>query len=352
MSSRTPRGRQAVRAAARIHDHLTCLPPRPGWAELPEESWDEAIRVTSRLRYALARGWHTAARTLLVDLDYLARQMGRELAQFQSNLPQSILPEHVARSHEIAADLAALTDEFSEVAIDLAEKSISVVTEPVELEGHVLGSFRIVLYWPDIGRKQAYEVIAEEPCRAAENEEVTHPHVQGGRLCEGQGTVPIRSALTEGRILDFFLLVSRVLDTYNAGSAHVPLERWSGVPCRDCGRIMPSDDHGACEACEDPLCDDCSRNCQGCQSVCCSDCLCDCASCAEPYCGSCLTPSGDNRLLCESCHQQQGQQENSHDQLQTSPADPAHYGPGDESCSPTAPLAPDPVRLGQADFLP
>jgi hypothetical protein len=205
-----------------------------------------------------------------------------------------------------------------------------------------------VLRWTDIGRKQAYEVIAEEPCCAAENEEVTHPHVQSGRLCEGQGAVAIRSALTEGRILDFFLLVSRVLDTYNAGSAHVPLDRWSGVPCRDCGLIMPSDDHGLCEACEGPLCGDCSASCQGCQSATCRECLCDCTSCGQAFCGGCLTPT----QLCETCLQQQQQEENSHDLLQTSAADCAASGPDRETGSPAAPPATDSVCLGQADLLP
>src|SRR5205823_2635947 len=172
---------------------------------------------------------------------YTLRLLQRELELFQRELPSSLSTEHVAPCREIAADLMALDGEFSEVCLDLAEPSVSVLTDPIELEGVALGCFRIVLGWKNLGQTRPYEVIAEQPSPAAEHEEVTHPHLQGGQLCEGEGAASIQAALREGRILDFFTIVQQILNTYNAASAHVPLDRWSGVPCRACGYMMSLD---------------------------------------------------------------------------------------------------------------
>ena len=347
--------RQAARAAAQIHDQLTRLNSSNHWTELPQEPWDEAVRIARRLRFALARGWNTAARTLLLDLDYMTRQICRELTQFQSNLPQTAVPENVSRVHEIAADLVALFHEFPEVRFDAQQKTVSVVTEPIELEGVALGRFQIVLSWPDIGSKQSYEVVALDPCCAAEDEAVSHPHVQGQRLCEGEGSSPIRTALAEGRILDFFMLVHRVLETYNAGSAYVPLDRWAGVPCRECGWMMPAGGHGCCDECESPLCSDCSTSCQGCDKFLCRECLSDCPECGQSYCGNCLSPSGrPQQLVCDSCLMNQSfeSQENQNDVCSSPATDRASANsPAETIASGAAPTA-DPLCLGQASVPP
>jgi hypothetical protein len=64
---------------------------------------------------------------------------------------------------------------------------------------------------------------------------VTHPHVCNGQLCEGDGAAPIKAALGSGRLLDFFVLVGQILETYNDASAHVTLDNWEGRSCNDCG---------------------------------------------------------------------------------------------------------------------
>jgi hypothetical protein len=144
-------------------------------------------------------------------------------------LPSAVKPTRLAPPSEIAADLAALGGEFPEVALDLAERNVSVVTEPIELEGIALGRFRICLYWLQLYQTRAYEVIALEPTPASENDAVTHPHVYDKLLCPGEGALPIQAALAEGRMWDFFTLVNQILQTYNAGSAHIPLNRWAGT---------------------------------------------------------------------------------------------------------------------------
>jgi hypothetical protein len=249
----------------------------------------------------------------------------------------------------------ALFQEFPEVDFDSPQKTVSVVTEPIELEGVALGRFRIELSWPDIGRGQAYEVVALEPCCAAENEEVTHPHVQGQRLCEGEGSTAIRAALTEGRILDFFVLVNRILETYNAGSAFVSLDRWSGIPCRDCGWMMPSDGHACCDECENPLCSDCSASCQGCGKFLCRECWSDCTECGQSYCGGCLSPSPRTKqLCCETCLQTLSPepQDHHHAILCSSAADGSPARSPTETVVSRAAIAADTLRLGQTPFPP
>jgi hypothetical protein len=148
-----------------------------------------------------------------------------------------------------------------------------------------------------VGQSRAYRVIAVRPCPAAGNDEVTHPHVRDETLCEGDGSVPIRAALSQGRLLDFFILVNQILQTYNPDSAHVLLDRWDGISCRDCGWRMPRDEHGLCDRCEEPLCSDCSTHCQGCDRFICSGCVSECSDCGEHLCAQCLvTPANLTRL--------------------------------------------------------
>jgi len=54
-------------------------------------------------------------------------------------------------------------------------------------------------------------------------------------LCEGEGRGPIQKAIRQGRFYDLFVLINQILQTYNGDSAYVPLSRWEGSSCPDCG---------------------------------------------------------------------------------------------------------------------
>lgn len=138
------------------------------------------------------------------------------------------------------------------------EHTVSAVTEEIVLEGVDLGRFEIALKWDKLGCSQPYAVIALDPNPAASSSDTTHPHVQDGSLCEGDGRMPIRQALRQGRLLDFFIMVRQVLETYNAASAYVSLDQWHGIDCHDCGRLVAGDDRYTCERCEVDVCGDCS----------------------------------------------------------------------------------------------
>ena len=62
-------------------------------------------------------------------------------------LPRSTATARSATAHDIYQDLVALRQEFEELDYDLRERRLSVVTEPIVLEGVYLGPFEIRLQW-------------------------------------------------------------------------------------------------------------------------------------------------------------------------------------------------------------
>jgi hypothetical protein len=223
--------------------------------------WQELATCAERLQVVLERGWYVAGQQVLDDLVYVTRRLERELEAFRQQLPATLQSAKASNPGEIMKELSALQAEFDDVELDPQERTLCVTIGPIELEGVYLGGFRVNLYWEMIGRSRAYVVEALDPCLAEGTEDVTHPHVRDGMLCEGDGTAPIKAALSQGRFFDFFTLVRQILETYNAESAHVTLDKWDGVTCRDCGNRMSREEHGICEPCEDPLCSDCSLHC-------------------------------------------------------------------------------------------
>jgi hypothetical protein len=332
------------RAALQIHGHISSASLATELAALPEQDWEELRRISARLQYVTARRWRTASQRVIEDLDYSIARFTKELERVRQQLPSKLFV--IATPREILADLATLEEEFEELTLDLKERSLSARTEPIELDGLYLGPFQIVLHWDQIQRR-AYEVIATDPCPAEGSEDVVHPHVRDGLLCEGEGAASIKAALAQGRLLDFFTLVRQILRTYNAESAYVALDRWHGVNCRDCGFRMPLDEHGNCERCNDPLCSDCSTHCQSCDCYVCSGCSRECAECGYYFCVNCVTrQSGSNRLLCESCLQ--NQEDDADESDKESPADdPPAESLGNEESSSLASAPTDSVRLGE-----
>jgi hypothetical protein len=205
-------------------------------------------------------------------------------------------------------DLRQLGEEFEGLEAECRRKTLTVTTEPIELAGVRLGPFAVRLRWDRLASgsvEDCFAVEALEPHPAAPNAEVTHPHVNGTHLCAGAAAGPIRRALDQGRLADAFLLVGRVLSTYNPASAYVPLDRWCGLACGDCGHSTPEDESGVCEGCGDDLCSDCTRFCTGCHSTRCGGCLTDCDGCSEPYCARCLPPSeGPDGACCPGCKEE------------------------------------------------
>jgi hypothetical protein len=315
--------RLAVRAAIKIHERLVSPTASNQQLMLPDEIWNELRRAANRLRLVRQRGWRAACEALIRELDYLAGRLIWQMQLLRDNLPTACNSQVVSCASQIAADLVALAEEFEQFEIDLKRQSISVTTAPIRLEDVYMGPFRIVLAWDRIGSTSAYEVIAQEPHCAQQQDDVTHPHVQSQQLCEGEGAAAIKAALTSGRLFDFFVLVRQILMTYNPASAHVPLDDWDGgSSCSGCGCSIRGDDIYVCDRCGHESCSDCSFGCHACGNSVCSDCSADCAECDQRFCLRCLLPAKEiHRYVCSQCLNNQSQDEP--DETEPSPPPPA-----------------------------
>jgi len=164
---------------------------------------------------------------------------------------------HVPSLRDLFPEVVQAREEFGELQYDRKEQTLSVVTEPIELEGVYLGDFQVELHLPTLGEGRltgAYRVTALDPHPASCDDSVTHPHVRDERLCSGEATAAIHQALASGRICDFFMLVRSVLTNYNSGSPYVALDAWDGIPCYDCGYRVGADEVYFCSGCEHDFC--------------------------------------------------------------------------------------------------
>ncbi|QDU92335.1 hypothetical protein [Lignipirellula cremea] len=292
--------RLLFRAAASIYEQLLELEPPPD-STLPDRRWEECVRLSRLMQKAEDRGWRNARQKLREPLAVKLRCLNARINETLSDLapkPKSLPP----CQRRIYEDLAALEQEFSSVELNLQQRQLKVATNPIELQGIYLGPFSIELDWTDLGDRARYDVVALDPHPAGVSDETTHPHVQNQELCEGAGHRPIQLALQQGRLFDFFLIVRQVLETYNSGSAYIPLARWQGVECRDCSEIVLEDEGVLCECCDTQLCNDCSRSCRVCGKELCNGCASKCQGCEEPACYDCLsTPAVRGPHLCQEC---------------------------------------------------
>ena len=320
--------------------------------------------LMTRHKKAVAHSWCMAANRIrkqihpvLHDLSYAAQSL-REISLETRASPACPV---------IFADLLELDRELGPIQFDAKSISLSIVTDSIELEGIGLGPFRIELglnQLKELHRLTPYKCLAQEPYPAGSDDTVTHPHVSGDNLCEGDGKVPIRRALEQGRLCDFFTLITHILNTYNSDSPYVRLDEWQGSPCYDCDQTITPEDSSTCEHCNRDFCEECSSCCRICDAICCLHCggLChgcsefvcqsctsQCTDCQEHFCIDCLTEG-----LCETCienkekdHETQNQQEDQEPTLfeietcKTSPVTPAQ--------APHAALQPH--SLGQAPVL-
>jgi hypothetical protein len=244
--------------------------------------------LQQRYQLCYGRNWSIAARTLA---NRQAAQL-RELSYVLSGLDRSPPPiRPVVSVGHLYRDLQALEEEFGELVVSSDLHTLSVVTDPIVLESIALGRFRIDLNLDRFhyGRLDgdAVRAIALEPNPAASNDEITHPHVQGGQICLGEGSVMVRQALTEGRLYDALLVVRSVLMTYNDASPYLSLDRWHGRSCDECEELTPEDELYSCNQCDNRLCG-------GCEHV--------CTDCDLSYCRRCLSTDGaSGDLLCAHC---------------------------------------------------
>ena len=309
--------KQLLKLAITIHDLLAKRNFKPNEVNLPAATWRACENLLRKMRRARRRGWRLAAERVQRDLDEAVRRMQGELIRASQGIQSRHGELHQASLGDIYSDLLALHNEFEDVSFDPQAKTISGTTEPITLEGVYLGPFEIRLnwgYWAE-DYSDYYRVIATDPHPATSKEDVTHPHVDNETVCEGEGQQPIRRALEEGRLLDFFTIVDNLLKTYNSASPYVAIEDWDGVDCADCGDTVSGDDRWICEKCDASICEGCYVSCHHCRGIYCSECVTSCPDCGEYVCNFCMKECSECRdQRCPDClHQNETESFGKHD---------------------------------------
>lgn len=296
--------RLMLRMAMAIHEQLQPKTTNEPRIQLPTELWHQVELLNRKCHKAIEQNWTLSANRLNRDMRAAIERLRYEVSELENRFRPINHVNSIASVRDIRSDLMSLHDEFEHVALNLRERTLSVTTEAIVLEGTYLGPFeiRLALKKESEGLPFSYRVIAVDPNPAAANESVTHPHVQDESVCEGDGKQPIRQALEQGRLLDFFLIVANLLRTYNSGSPFVALSDWQGVECSDCGTVVDNDDRWTCQECETAICSECNILCPGCSDVFCHDCVSRCEGCDEHFCNGCLDSCSDcGATLCQDC---------------------------------------------------
>ncbi|HBG60714.1 MAG: hypothetical protein A2Y10_13060 [Planctomycetes bacterium GWF2_41_51] len=281
------------------------------------EHFRDMTQESRRIALALNRNWLFSAKRCRENLVRILDEIPYKIETIKQ-ISNKDDQEGTPIVSLIFAELTQIRQEFSDADFNSDKRIISVVTKPVTLEDIYLGPFRIELYIDKLSslyKESPYYCIALEPNPAANNGEVTHPHVSGETLCEGEGYVAIRAALEQGRMYDFFTIVNNILNTYSPDSPYVALDDWfGGADCYDCGSSISEDDSYYCGFCGRVFCSECSSYCRSCEESCClgcgghcpnceeficKNCLKVCQECGERYCNLCMEDS-----ICETCKEQ------------------------------------------------
>jgi len=348
-----------LRAAGKIREqYLSQATGLPTVNSPPTDQWERVTRFSRLMEKARQHQYPAAFGHCFQQWQQSLSVLMHDLSAYQSEHTRINLRSPIPSLQEIDAELCSLSDEFEETRIDWSEQEIVVRTPTVILDQINLGEFEIRLCWSELDCPQPYRIISLAETGA---DDVHHPHVQGNTLCEGEGKFPISQALAAGRLGDFFLLVQQILQTYNPGSAYVPLDRWGNSSCADCGDSVSREDICSCSICEHDLCDDCRRSCTACDDPLCSSCADTCSECEETFCRSCLATCDScgtsccAQCLCDqscsTCLEELTENEDASSENPTPDAPPVTPSPSETpETAQTFYTAVQPVCLGQADL--
>ena len=264
---------------------------------------DQLQAGRKNLEQCTNRGWSAAATRLTWRLENRLRDIPHAAKQAFQMIFNS--RNQLASLRQVFEEMTQLQREFGRIECNLQKRTVSVFSDPIELEGTFLGDFEIRLEIEKLSQLQdssAFRVIALNPHSAATNDSVTHPHVSEEYLCAGDANVALVQALATGRICDAFLLVKSVLETYNPSSPYVSLDDWQGISCYDCGYVTDEENIFYCETCDQSFCDDCFSYCRSCHTSLCQGCLSECPVCEEPVCEGCMSVCSEcDEAMCILC---------------------------------------------------
>ncbi len=207
------------------------------------------------------------------------------------------LPEEKLKSDRKATLLALVMQELHGAArefggVHFYGKTVKVIIGPISFGELKLGRF-VIRYTPESmqvggGETTGLGAIPLEPNYAWNCEDrICHPHVEGSRICLGDGVGQTGRALIDGRYFDAMLLVREVLRTYSAQSPYRRLDRWTQEQnrrCQACQEMIPAEEGKKCTR-------------RGCSALTCEACEKKVVACTK--CKG--FPCGGHRVPCRTC---------------------------------------------------
>ena len=297
-----------ILVANRVQESLTEL-RHSRYAELLNQlkpvadNLSDITKQSRILKISAEHGWFSAAKECCEAVNRFGDDISYYLSQFKQITGKPL--HEIPILSALVEDLKQLQQEFGKMNFDKKANTLSVITEPITLEDIYLGPFEIRLELNRIAelyKVAPYFCIALDPHPAASSDEITHPHITGDRLCEGEGYASIRAALEQGRICDFFTIVRGILNTYSPDSPYIQLSEWEGVACYDCGCITDGENSYYCGFCDNTYCEQCSTYCPHCEETICLGCVGKCEVCEDQVCPNCVRKCSEcGALCCKSC---------------------------------------------------
>jgi len=193
----------------------------------------------------------------------------------------------ITREQYILEELRGLNQEFDDLQVSIDR--IQVTTKsPVIFDSINFGKFRLSINFDYI------DVIAEAitpiypvfqhpslySCSCDGYNLFPHPHIEDDSICLGNGENACDKALYDVRILDAFMIIQSVLNTYSPGTSYCFLEDYNTVICRTCWPDRVSFDNAfRCLGCHEIVCG--KHIAHICNATNCHKVLCE--SCSEYY---------------------------------------------------------------------
>jgi hypothetical protein len=300
--------KKLIAIANRVQESLTKL-RHARYAELLNQltsiadNLSDITKQSRKLKISVDHGWLSAAKECCDVVNRFGDDISCYLSRFKQLTDRPI--QEIPDLSTLVEDLKQLQQEFGKMNFDKKANTLSVITEPITLEDVYLGPFEIRLELnrlAELYKSAPYHCIALDPHPAGPSEDVTHPHVSGDKLCEGEGYASIRAALEQGRICDFFTIVKGILNTYSPDSPYVSLDNWEGEACYECGYTVDSENSYYCGFCDHTYCEQCSTYCPHCDETVCLGCVGKCEVCEDQICPNCVRKCSEcGALCCQSC---------------------------------------------------
>ena len=285
-----------------------------------------ARQVKSGLREMYREIQHAAAyaRTVVDSLvNYAVDEHSKLLRQERGTVARS-LP--IPSIHDLLVDIDAIERTFA--GWTCTNRSFAVTTHPIILMNDVSGNtfdfgrFSIELALGDSRPGNRGQLVPKYRVRAVTPQLVDgfpHPHVStSDTLCEGAAQEPLKHALQNGLLYEFFIIIQNTLNNYNSSSPYVPLGAWLHEGddsddeydsyCALCDSGMSDDDSYYCEECNSHVCNGCSTFCEVRGATICDTCIrdatrnnCRNACCSDVGTSGCILHENDPCAVCGDC---------------------------------------------------